>query len=224
MNKFRKPHGSGGNRGFGGGGQSRPSFGGGSRPSFGGGRPSFAGSRDSGGEKYDAICATCGKKCQVPFRPNGKKPVYCSDCFGAQHREEPAGGERRDSFPKRDFAPRPSFEQRNERPFAPRDNAPAQAPRQDDRVLADLKQQVGILTGKIDSILRILQASPRMAEQASVAAAPVATQPKPFVVPNVPAKNLPPMVFVKAAAMITKKSVPVKSAKKPAKKKGPNKK
>ncbi len=32
-------------------------------------------------EKYLAICNECHKECEVPFRPNGKKPVYCSDCF-----------------------------------------------------------------------------------------------------------------------------------------------
>jgi CxxC-x17-CxxC domain-containing protein len=31
---------------------------------------------------HEAICATCGKSCEVPFRPTGDKPVYCSDCFG----------------------------------------------------------------------------------------------------------------------------------------------
>lgn len=32
-------------------------------------------------EMFDAICAECGKKTQVPFKPNGQKPVYCKDCF-----------------------------------------------------------------------------------------------------------------------------------------------
>ncbi len=31
---------------------------------------------------YRATCASCGKTCEVPFRPAGDKPVYCSDCFG----------------------------------------------------------------------------------------------------------------------------------------------
>lgn len=30
---------------------------------------------------YDAVCAECANACQVPFRPNGKKPVLCRDCF-----------------------------------------------------------------------------------------------------------------------------------------------
>ncbi len=32
-------------------------------------------------EMYDATCGKCGKKCQVPFKPTGNKPVLCRDCF-----------------------------------------------------------------------------------------------------------------------------------------------
>lgn len=32
-------------------------------------------------ELFDAECNGCHGRCQVPFRPNGKKPVYCSNCF-----------------------------------------------------------------------------------------------------------------------------------------------
>ncbi len=41
-------------------------------------------------QKFDAVCSNCGKKCQVPFRPDGEKPVYCKDCFGVP-REAMAG-------------------------------------------------------------------------------------------------------------------------------------
>ncbi len=30
---------------------------------------------------YDATCASCGIQTQVPFQPNGSKPVYCRDCY-----------------------------------------------------------------------------------------------------------------------------------------------
>lgn len=30
---------------------------------------------------FDAVCAECGQKTQVPFQPNGQKPVYCRECF-----------------------------------------------------------------------------------------------------------------------------------------------
>jgi CxxC-x17-CxxC domain-containing protein len=32
-------------------------------------------------EMFDAVCATCGINTQVPFQPNGTKPVYCRDCY-----------------------------------------------------------------------------------------------------------------------------------------------
>ncbi|MFH1141436.1 MAG: zinc-ribbon domain containing protein [Chloroflexota bacterium] len=42
-------------------------------------------SGDGGGrgtrEMYPATCANCGNETQVPFRPTGIRPVYCSDCF-----------------------------------------------------------------------------------------------------------------------------------------------
>ncbi|MEK7653351.1 MAG: CxxC-x17-CxxC domain-containing protein [Patescibacteria group bacterium] len=30
---------------------------------------------------FEAVCSKCGNKCEVPFRPTGDKPVYCSQCF-----------------------------------------------------------------------------------------------------------------------------------------------
>ena len=46
-------------------------------------RPSFGGRRDSSSrpEMHSATCGKCGKDCEVPFRPTGAKPVYCSNCF-----------------------------------------------------------------------------------------------------------------------------------------------
>lgn len=38
--------------------------------------------RDSGRPTmHRAVCDECGKDCEVPFRPTGDKPIYCSDCF-----------------------------------------------------------------------------------------------------------------------------------------------
>src|SRR3989338_3784435 len=30
---------------------------------------------------FEAVCSKCGNKCEVPFKPTGDKPVYCSQCF-----------------------------------------------------------------------------------------------------------------------------------------------
>ena len=59
-------------------------FGGGSRRSSGGGGYS-SGPR----ELHTATCSSCGKSCEVPFKPTGDKPVYCSDCFQSQRGSRP---------------------------------------------------------------------------------------------------------------------------------------
>ena len=60
----KQARGGGGSRGGGG-------YGGGG---YGGGAPR---------EMFDAVCAGCGVQTQVPFQPNGRKPVYCRECFQA---------------------------------------------------------------------------------------------------------------------------------------------
>jgi CxxC-x17-CxxC domain-containing protein len=52
-----------------GGGQSRGGYGGGG----GGAR-----------EMTSVVCSECGKPAQVPFKPRGDKPVYCSACFSTR--------------------------------------------------------------------------------------------------------------------------------------------
>lgn len=32
-------------------------------------------------EMHKATCAECGQECEVPFKPDGSRPVYCRDCF-----------------------------------------------------------------------------------------------------------------------------------------------
>lgn len=82
----------------------KKSFGGPKR-SFGGGRPpqrggSSFGGRDRGpSEKFAATCHTCGKACEVPFRPSGDRPVFCRDCF------DPQATGRKDSFPRQSREP-----------------------------------------------------------------------------------------------------------------------
>jgi CxxC-x17-CxxC domain-containing protein len=116
MSPFRKPYGGGPKkeRRFGDRGPSRPS-----------------GPREKSFEKFDAVCSNCGKACQVPFRPTGTRPVYCTDCFGGPHRIS------RDKGAK---------------PFEPQ-----KAPKS----IADLERQIGAMNTKIDTMLRILEALPK---------------------------------------------------------------
>ena len=57
----------------------------------------------------DAVCATCGAACKVPFKPREGRPVLCKRCFEAAPKE--AGAETA-SRPKAETAPpRPAFPQ-----------------------------------------------------------------------------------------------------------------
>lgn len=72
------------------------------------GRQNFGskGRYDRGQAKmFRVTCAECGKDCEVPFRPSGEKPVYCSECFENKRNSG-------DRAPRRDFS-RPKFSQEN---------------------------------------------------------------------------------------------------------------
>ncbi len=48
---------------------------------FSGGSGGNSGRFNSDKRMHQAVCNNCGKDCEVPFRPTGDKPVYCSECF-----------------------------------------------------------------------------------------------------------------------------------------------
>ncbi len=120
-------------------------FGGGRKPFVvGGERPRFANKGFSRGGKrefgpdtrpvqlFSATCAQCRKACEVPFRPNGEKPVFCRDCFGGKKESG------------RDFAP------------APR-SAPTYAPKSTDANVDDLKRQIEGMNKKLDTVLQLVE-------------------------------------------------------------------
>lgn len=95
-----------------------------------GGKPPFGkkqwGGGNRGGGGFDrgdrgpvtmhaATCANCGKACEVPFKPNGDKPVYCKDCFGGK------GGHTEGGFQKkpRSFDSAPSWKSDRPAPYVP---------------------------------------------------------------------------------------------------------
>lgn len=89
----------GGNRG---GGFRGGNGGGGYRGGNGGGRGEVT--------MHKATCDECHKSCEVPFRPSGDKPVYCSDCFSSKRDDGDRAPRREfsDRGPKRDFGDRPA--------------------------------------------------------------------------------------------------------------------
>mgnify|MGYP000866502864 CR=1 len=39
-------------------------------------------------QMYSAVCADCGKECQVPFEPSQGRPVYCQECYARRRQEQ----------------------------------------------------------------------------------------------------------------------------------------
>jgi len=58
-------------------------------------------------EMFDAICDECGDHCQVPFKPTGNKPIFCSRCFekqGGSSSRRDSGGRRNEGRRDRNFS------------------------------------------------------------------------------------------------------------------------
>lgn len=130
---------------------------GGSGRRFGGrdaGGRSGSWGRDNTRTMFKATCANCGKPCEVPFRPSGNRPIYCSDCFEKMGKREGPGGRREE----RNFG-RPRFE---DRPFTP--------PADNGKANAQIAEQLKNLNMKLDRIVSLL-------EKPVVKPAPVKTVP-----------------------------------------------
>jgi len=142
---------------------------------------------------YQAVCSECGQPCEVPFKPSGDRPVYCSNCFKSKDNSSPR------QFGGRDFKPnfrdnarpnfrdnaRPSFNDRQ--PFSRDEQArPDRAQNNNNSFDA----QFNMLNAKIDQILRSL--SP-VADSAPVKAVPtVKATAKPTVLKTAVKKNVVP--------------------------------
>ncbi|MCA9361913.1 hypothetical protein KC906_00920, partial [Candidatus Kaiserbacteria bacterium] len=141
----------GGDRGDRGGRGDRNSQG--NRGGFGGGRGDrggFGGQR--GGERrevelFKTTCSACGKAAEVPFRPDGSKPVLCRECFAGKADDRGGAGKRdRFSQDRSDRKPERSFDgSRNDR----QSSGDYQA----------LLQQVQTLESKVNEILAILKSA-----------------------------------------------------------------
>lgn len=119
------------------GGARKPFSGSGERPRFANKGFSRGGDRGFGGDTrpvqlFSATCAQCRKACEVPFRPNGEKPVFCRDCFGGK----------KDTG--RDFAP------------APR-STPSYASKPTDTGMDDLKRQIEGMNKKLDALVQLVE-------------------------------------------------------------------
>lgn len=111
-----------------------------------GGRGGFGRDRRDSGrpQMHDAVCDDCGRDCQVPFRPSGEKPIYCSDCF-----EKRGGNERSDDRSgSRNSYDRPRFETRD---FTKSSQAPVA-----NVDMSRLTKNIETLNNKLDTIISLL--------------------------------------------------------------------
>jgi CxxC-x17-CxxC domain-containing protein len=216
MNNFRDGGFKKGGRDFGGkprfGEKRTGGFGGGERRRSGGFNGGDRGGRDGGSsELFAATCSACSKPCEVPFRPSGDKPVFCSACFNKKSASDERGS-------GRDYANRgdsrqhkaPSFEKPYHEHRPSYEAAPQVAKNTD---LIDMKRQLATIESRLNRILDLLN-PPTPPSKARVAVAEVA----PVVVEEaLPKKERKPKT-VKAPAKKAAKKAVKKAAKKVAKK------
>ena len=99
-----------------------------------------------GGDRqmHKAVCDSCHKECEVPFKPTSNKPIFCSDCFGKQ-----GGGDRNQ---------RPRFE-----------GGGSVQPNRDHK---ELTQEIKSLNYKVDKLLEILAPTAAKEKPSKAKAAP----------------------------------------------------
>lgn len=136
-------------------------------------------------EMFKAVCASCGQSCDVPFRPSGDRPVYCSRCFDEKGRPDSrsSGGldlrrsdfrdrsERRDRYDRNDRSDRQMFDAICDKcgsnctvPFQPTSGKPIFCSKcfeekndRNPRNSENYKEHFIALNHKLDKILRILE-------------------------------------------------------------------
>lgn len=153
------------------------------RPRFGGDKGSFSRSDGSRPQMFSAVCSDCNRKCEVPFRPTGDRPVFCNDCFGNKR------GSSQGEYPRRDAPPARDFPQRN---FIP--STPSSKSAVEDKRIDELKRQLDAVNKKLDTMMEMMRSTPKI-EMVKVA-------------PKIEVAKATPIKKIKI-----KKSVPSKSKK-----------
>ena len=164
MNTFKSNKRFGGNKGNRAGGR------GFNKPGFGGGR-NFRNSERGGDsernfEMFETTCSDCGKPCEVPFRPNGRKPVFCNDCFGRKDGHSSTG-----NFTKRPTAP-----------------AGMHNPQNNDRSFDELKKQLEYMNTKLDKLVTLAASFIEQSEARTVTEM-TSEEPKKKAVKKAPSKK-----------------------------------
>ena len=123
------------------------------------------GDRDSGRSSimHRATCSECGKECELPFKPTGNKPVFCSNCFGNKAHSHRSGGR---DYEKSHFQEKRMYSaictecgNKCEVPFRPTGGKPIYCSncfRKGDDTGGKNTEQFEILNAKLDNILKLL--------------------------------------------------------------------
>ena len=98
---------------------------------------------------FQSYCSECGEKCQVPFKPTGEKPVFCSICFDQQ---QGGGSSRRDDHRRDDRGSRGNYNRKE----TFQDN---QGGLTSDELIEELEEEFDLLHSKLDAILAELKNS-----------------------------------------------------------------
>lgn len=166
--------------------------GGGFRGGNGGGRKSFGGGNRGPVTMHKAVCDECHKDCQVPFRPSGDKPIYCSECFGGKKE----GGNRNDRGDRKDFGsfkPRRDFEENRSKPFVQNNTGL--------NIGEDVKKQLSEMNLKLDRLINAIESI--SVPKSTVAKAPISKVEIVRSVTKASVKKIPVKVLSKK--VITKK-------------------
>lgn len=86
--------------------------------SFGGPRHQDKGRHEDRFRERDftqVVCAECGQKCEVPFKPSEDRPVYCRECFAKRKGDRPFRDKHEKSFGDEDRKPHQEFNHKKKR-------------------------------------------------------------------------------------------------------------
>jgi len=199
------------------------------------GRKKSFGGRDSGGfrttrpQMHNATCSKCGNDCEVPFRPTGSKPVFCSNCFDKNNGGSKTYRGSNNRHAKKELYKTECSECGNtcEIPFAPRpgrsvlcDSCYGKQKKAGADNTAELAQKLDALHAKVDRLIEMIdvrtddivteqpettkkRAKTKVEEEISFDDAPVKKAPKKTTTKKAPAKK----TVKKVTKKVTKKAV-----------------
>jgi CxxC-x17-CxxC domain-containing protein len=152
-------------------------------------------------KSFSATCSTCGKACDVPFKPDGVKPVLCRECFATKNSSNDTAHGNRDRF---------SHNKERSHTTAPVATTHTQTGVSAE-AFALVQTQLTMLEDKVNQILSLLQTTNKSTQTAPDTVLPKSVKPTKATKVAKPKKVA---AVKKVAAKVAKKAVKKKSAKK----------